>query len=126
MTTSYAEIFPIEIEGWCSGIASYPGMVSSLTVKRVISQLQPSLLLAVQSNFQFDIVAIARQFAFAGKGVVSEKQVIEWLVEVLPSPKELNEDGLYLVANVLSAASSVRGIVELYNSLHSNPAKRAA
>lgn len=124
---SYAEIFPIEIEGWCYGIESFPGELSALTVKRVVLQLQPSFFKALREGIAIDIVSIARQFTIAARGVVSVREVAEWLVLAMPAPQYLDEDAMYLLANALSAAdASNEGLIDLYNQFNSESQKRAA
>ena len=127
MSHSYAEIFPIEIEGWCRGIENFPGELSPLTIKRIVFQLQPAFLMAFESGLQVDLVAIARQFSVAARGVVALREVLEWLVEALPGPNGLSVDSLYSIADALGQAnSSLPGLLDRYNDLHRGEQKRAA
>lgn len=125
--SSYTEIFPVEIEGWCAGISSFPGELSALTVKRVILQLQPSFLMALRSGIQIDIVTIARQFTIAARGVVSVREVAEWIMLALPAPQYLSEEELYTLGDVIAMAEpSITGLVELYNSVNAENVRKAA
>jgi hypothetical protein len=124
---SYAEIFPIEIEGWCAGIQSFPGELSALTVKRVVLQLQPSFYKAIRSGIRVDIVSIARQFTIAARGIVSVREVAEWVILALPAPEYMVEDELYLLAEIIGAAEpSIEGLMELYNVTNAENSRKAA
>lgn len=105
----YEEVFAVEIDGWCYGIANYPGEVYPELVHRVVKELREHLKLAIDANVIFDIVDIAGRFSKAAKGVVAEKELAFSILGQLPTPQELSEDGMYTLGAVIDRVEQTYG-----------------
>ncbi len=97
----YDEIFQIEMEGWSYGIANYPGEIFPELVFRVLRELEPSFVAAIEHHHCFDLVALAEMFSKAAKYLVHEKDVAFCILSMLPSPARFDEDGQFVMAQVI-------------------------
>lgn len=88
----YDEVFNIEIEGWCYGLANYQGEVSPQVIHRIIRELSPSFQAAIMHNVVFNTLAIAEKFAEAAKYLIHPKEVAFAILAQLPNPAILFEE----------------------------------
>jgi hypothetical protein len=82
----YDELFAAEMDGWCYGIANYPGELYPALVHRVICELRVSFVGAVEHGFVFDLESVAHQLAQAGKYVVPADEIALAIAGQLPAP----------------------------------------
>ncbi len=101
MKNENKEIFEIEMEGWCYGIAHYPGEVYPDLVHYIIRELAHKLDQAVKNNVIFDIVSLSRDFSKAAKYLVSEKDIVSTFLSILPDPSKLNEQQMLTLAKIV-------------------------
>jgi len=106
-TERFAEIFAVEIDGWCYGLANFPGEVYPELVHRVIKELADSFRLAIDHGVAFDVIELASKFAKSAKFVVTEKEATYSILAQLPNPAVLNEDGQYTLAAIVDKVDQV-------------------
>jgi hypothetical protein len=105
----YDEVFEVEIDGWCYGITNYPGEIFPGLVHRIIKELGDTFLAAVEHNVVFDILDISLRFSRAAKYLVDEREICFSILGHLPNPATLNEDGQFVVAQILDQAEQAYG-----------------
>lgn len=105
----YDEVFEVEIEGWCYGLANYPGEISSGLVHRVIKEVGPAFAEALKFNFAFNLLDIARRFSKAAKYLVPEREIAFSILATFPHPSSLDEDGQYVLAMVVDQVEQAYG-----------------
>lgn len=105
----YDEVFDIEIEGWCYGIANFPGEILPGLIHRVIKELQPSFRAAIEHNVVFDILDISKRFSKAAKFLIHEKEVAFSIMLQLPNPLTMDEDRQFIVAQIVDKVEQAYG-----------------
>ena len=105
----YDEIFETEIEGWCYGFGCFTGGLSVALVHRVVKELAPAFKGAIQHNYVFDVLQTARRLGKATNHVVDEKELVFSILVNLPWPYELDEDGQFVLAQVIDQAEHEYG-----------------
>ena len=103
------ELFSIEVDGWCYGIQNYPGEIYPGLIHAVIRELAPSYRVAIEHNFPFDIVDVSKRISRAAKYLVHEKEVCFSILAQLPNPSTLNEDGQYILAQIIDQVEKKYG-----------------
>jgi hypothetical protein len=98
----YKEVFDLEIEGWCYGLATYPGEHFPELVHAVIREMKPSFARAIEYQHPFNLISIGDKLADACKFAVPEKELVFSMLAQLPSPYVLKaEDQMYTLAQIL-------------------------
>lgn len=88
----YDEVFEIEIDGWCFGLANYPGEVSAPIVHRIIRELATSFHAAIEHNVVFNVLELASKFSEAARFLIHEQEIALAIVAQLPNPATLLEE----------------------------------
>ena len=107
--SSFEEIFKVEIDGWCYGIANYPGEVFPGLVHRVVKELAPSFKAAIDHGVVFDILDISLKLSRAAKYLVDEREICFSILAQLPNPASLNEEGQFTLAQIIDQAEQAHG-----------------
>ena len=105
----FDEVFEIEIEGWCYGIQSYPGEIFPGLIHSVVKELEPSFKACVEHNHVFDVLGVAEKLSRAAKYLVHEKEIAFSIMAQLPSPKVLEEDGQFILAQIIDQVEQAYG-----------------
>ena len=105
----YDEIFEIEIDGWCYGLANYGGEVEPAVVFRVVAELAPAYRGAVENNVVFDLLDVATRVSKAAKYLVKEKEIAFAILSNLPSPGSLDEDGQFILGQIIDQVEQAYG-----------------
>jgi len=105
----FDEIFSIEIDGWCYGIQNYPGEIFPGLVHAVIRELRPSFRVAIDHNLVFDLLLISKKISQAAKYLIHEKEVAFSILAHLPSPNQLDEDGQFILAQIIDQVEQEYG-----------------
>jgi len=103
----YDEVFKIEIEGWCFGIANYPGEVAPSILHRIIRELSSSFQAAIEHNVVFNIVEISDRLVDAARLVVHPKEVALAIVAQLPNPSILSEEQQCVLGHIIDKVEQV-------------------
>ena len=105
----FDEVFDIEIDGWCYGIQHYPGEIFPGLVHAIVKELTPSFGEAISHNVVFNILEISAKMSRAAKYLVHEKEICMSIVARLPAPHQLNEDGQFVLAQIVDQADQEYG-----------------
>ena len=105
----YDEVFQIEMEGWAYGIANYPGEIFPELVFRVMRELEPSFILAIEHHYAFKVIEVATMFSRAAKYLVHEKDISFCLLSLLPPPSRFDEEGQYVMAQIIDEVEQAYG-----------------
>lgn len=97
----YREILKIELEGWCYGIANYPGEMHSSLVHRIIEELRPTFYRALNERVEIDFLKLASKIAQASKYCVDERELVISMLSHLPNPDTLDEESAEYVQNAI-------------------------
>jgi hypothetical protein len=108
-TNRYNEIFDIEIEALCAGISNYPGEVFEELVVRCIIELKSSLKAAIENYVIFDLLDISTRLSRAAKYLVDEQVIAFSILNLLASPDNFDEDGQFVLAQVIDQAEQAYG-----------------
>ena len=106
---AFDEIFSTELEGWCYGLANFPGEIFPAIVHRAVTELSTLFQNAVRNNFVFDLGESARKLSKAAKYLVPEKEIAFSILAHLPHPRECDEDGQYVIAMIIDQAETKYG-----------------
>ena len=106
---SFEEIFKVEIDGWCYGIANYPGEIFPGLIHRVVKELSASFKAAVEHGVVFDILELSLKFSRAAKYLVDEREICFSILAQLPNPKALAEESQYVLAQIVDQAEQTYG-----------------
>lgn len=85
----YQEVFAVEVEGWCYGIAQYPGEIFPALIFSIIKELAPSFHQAIICGVEVDVLDIAMKLSRAAKYLVDEQEIGMRVFLQLPNPAEL-------------------------------------
>ena len=105
----YDEIFSIEMDGWCYGIQNYPGEIFPGLIHAVVRELAPSFRTAIEHNLVFDLLATAKMISRAAKYLIHEKEVCFSILAQLPNPSTLDEEGQFVLAQIIDQAETKYG-----------------
>jgi hypothetical protein len=105
----YDEVFKIEIDGWCYGVANYPGEVFPGLVHRVVKELGPSFKEALEHNVVFNVIEISQALSKAAKYLVNEKEIAFGILTQFPHPSILDEDSQFIMAQVIDQVEQTYG-----------------
>lgn len=105
----FAEIFRVEMDGWAYGLANYPGEIFPELVFRVVRELEPCFVSAIQNGYVFNILELGANFSRAAKYLVHEKDIIFCILSVFPTPSRFDEDGQFVMANVIDQVEQAYG-----------------
>ena len=105
----YDEIFEIEVDGWCYGLSNFSGEISPPIVFRVVGELAVSFKAAIESNVIFDLLDVATRISKAARYLVKEKEIAFAILAHLPSPSTLDEDGQFILAQVVDQVEQAYG-----------------
>ena len=106
---SFEEVFKIELDGWCYGLANYPGEVFPGLVHRVVKELSRSFNAALQNQIAFDILDISMKLSKAAKYLVDEREICFSILAQLPHPSEFDEDGQFALGRVIDQVEQAYG-----------------
>ena len=109
LNASYGQIFELEMDGWCHGIESYPGEIFPALVHAVIKDLAPAFVSAMEHGYVFSVLTLADKFSKASKYTVHEKEITFSILAQLPHPNTLNEEGKYVLAQIIDEVEQVHG-----------------
>ena len=105
----YDEVFQLEMEGWAFGLANYPGEIFPELVFRVVRELEPSFIAAIEHCFPFNIVEVATLFSKSAKYLVHEKDITFCILSILPPPSRFDEDAQFVMAQVIDQVEKTYG-----------------
>lgn len=105
----YDEVFQIEMEGWAYGIANYPGEIFPELIFRVMRELEPSFVAAIEHHHVFNIVEVATMFSKAAKYLVHEKDITFCILSLFPPPGKFDEDGQFVMAQIIDEVEKTYG-----------------
>ncbi len=105
----YDEVFQIEMEGWAYGIANYPGEVFPELIFRVMRELEPSFVLAIENYYVFNVLELSTMFSKAAKYLVHEKDIAFSILSLLPPPSKFDEDAQFVMAQVIDQVEQAYG-----------------
>ncbi len=105
----YDEVFQIEMEGWAYGLANYPGEIFPELVFRVVRELEPSFIAAIEHYYPFKIIEVATAFSRAAKYLVHEKDITFCILSILPRPAHFDEDAQFVMAQVIDQVEQAYG-----------------
>lgn len=105
----YDEVFNAEVDGWCYGITNYPGEIFPGLVHRIVGELAPSFLAAIEHNVVFDVLDISLKLSRAAKYLVDEREICFVILAHLPNPNELDEDRQFILAQIIDQAEQAYG-----------------
>ncbi len=105
----YDEIFEIEIDGWCYGLAHCGGEIEPAVVFRLVAELAPAYRGAVENHFIFDILDVATRVSKAAKYLVREKEIAFAILSNLPSPATIDEDSQFILAQIIDQVEQAYG-----------------
>jgi hypothetical protein len=97
----YDEVFKIEMDGWCFGIANYPGEVSPSVLHRIIREFSASFQAAIEHNVAFNIIDIADQMSQSARRLIHPKEIALAMVAQLPNPAVLSEDQQCVLGQII-------------------------
>ena len=106
---NFEEVFRVEIDGWCYGIANYPGEIFPGLIHRVIKELSNSFRAAIERGVVFDILDISLKLSRAAKYLVDEREICFSILAQLPNPSTLDEDAQFTVAQIIDQAEQAHG-----------------
>ncbi len=105
----YDEIFKIEMDGWCYGIQNYPGEIFAGLIHAVVKEISPAFKLAIQHHYAFDALELSQKLSKAAKYLVHEKEIAFSIMAQLPTPFELDEDGQFIMAQIVDKVEAAYG-----------------
>ncbi len=108
-TNTFQEIFQVEVDGWCYGIANYPGETFPGLVHRVIRELRNSIRGAIENKVIFDVLEMSMKFSRAAKYLIDEKEICFSILAQLPKPSTLDEECQYVLAQIIDQAEQAYG-----------------
>lgn len=88
----YDEVFAIEMDGWCFGLANYPGEISAQVIHRIIRELSTSFQAAIEHHVVFNILELANKFSAAARHLVHDRELSFAILAQLPNPNMLQDD----------------------------------
>ena len=121
----YAEIFLAEVECWCFGISNFPGQLYPKLIHRVIKEMSPTFRAAIDNGYIFDVFATAKKIYSACAGVISEKQIVYSILANLPLAFELEEESLFILAQIIDQVEQqYGGVIDQMEALWKRERKR--
>ena len=105
----FDEIFEIEMDGWCYGIEKYPGEVFAGLIHAVVKELAVSFKAAIEHNYAFDALKLARKVSKAAKYLVHEKEIAFSILAQFPNPVGLTEEGQFVMAQIIDQVEQEYG-----------------
>ena len=105
----FNEVFDIEMAGWCYGIERYPGEIFSGLVHAVIKELRGSFKVAIQHNYVFNVLLLAKNYSKAAKYLVHEKEIVFSILAQFPNPADLNEEAQFTMAQIIDQVEQQYG-----------------
>ena len=110
---NHQEILSTEIDAWCYAIEHHVGEVTPALIFRSLRALSPSFEDAINCGVSFDVLEIAKKFSRASRSLVATKEIAMSLMFNLPNPRELSEEGQYVVAGKIDLVEqSIGGVLE--------------
>ena len=106
---TYEEIFKIELEGWCYGIANYPGEIFPGLVHRVIKELSSSFRRALEHHIAFDILDISMKLSKASKYLIDEREICFSILAQFPHPSNFDEEAQFSMSRVIDQVEQAYG-----------------
>lgn len=106
---SFDEIFAVETDGWCYGIANYPGEIHPALVHRMVKELAPLLREAVENNLIFNVLALAEKLSRAAKYLVPEREIAFGILASLPHPADFGEEGHFVLGQLVDQVENAYG-----------------
>lgn len=106
---SYDEVFKVEMEGWCYGIANYPGEIFPGLVHRVIKELGPSFREAIEHHLVFNVIETSQKFSKSAKYLINDKEIAFSILSTLPNPSVLDEDAQFIMAQIIDQVERAYG-----------------
>ena len=97
------------MDGWCYGIQNYPGEIFPGLVHAVVKELAPGFKLAIKHNYVFDVLDLSARLSKAAKYLVHEQEIAFSIMAHLPSPSEFDEDGQFVLAQLIDQVEQAYG-----------------
>lgn len=107
--SKYNEVFQIEMEGWAHGLQNYPGEIFPELVFRVVRELEPRFIKAIEHNYAFNIVEVATMFSKAAKYLVHEKDITFCILSILPPVTHFAEEAQYVLGQIIDQVETTYG-----------------
>ncbi|RIL09725.1 MAG: hypothetical protein DCC75_05915 [Proteobacteria bacterium] len=105
----YDEVFQIEMEGWAYGLANYPGEIFPELVFRVLRELEPSFIAAIEHHYAFNILEVSSNFSRSAKYLVHEMDIAFYILTLFPHPSRFKEEGQFTMASVIDQVEKAYG-----------------
>lgn len=106
---SFEEVFKIELDGWCYGLANYPGEVFPGLVHRVVKELSRSFKAALEHHIAFDILDISMKLSKAAKYLIDEREICFSILAQIPPPSEFDEEAQFALGRVIEQVEQAYG-----------------
>jgi len=114
---AYQDVFNIEVNGWCHGIAQYPGEISQALVFSAVQALGASFRKAILEKVAIDIVDIASRLSKSSKYLVSEQDIILRILANFPHPSSVDEESRQIMLKILEQVDrkfkGIKSLLEL-------------
>lgn len=105
----YDEIFELEVGALCYALTNYPGEVFDTLFYMCLNDLKDSFRTAVESNVIFDMLDVAARLSKAAKYLIDERDIAFEILNLLPSPAQLEEDGQFILAQLVDQVEQSYG-----------------
>ncbi|NDC37103.1 MAG: hypothetical protein EBZ48_03515 [Proteobacteria bacterium] len=106
---NYDAVFRAELSAYTSGLENYPGEVFPELVFRFVRELEESFVRAIEQHVAFDVIALSKQIARAGKYLVHEKDIAFCILSVLPPPTKFTEDAQFVLGQIVDQVEQTYG-----------------
>lgn len=106
---TFEQIFKIEIEGWCYGLANYPGEVFPGLLHRIIRELAPTFIKALENEIAFDILDISMKLSKAAKYLIDEREICFSILAFIPTPEQFSEGAQFAMSRVIDQVEQAYG-----------------
>lgn len=111
------KLFKLDIESWCYGLARFPEPLTAKLIHALIREMSGSFLYAVQNDYAFDLIAVAKQLHDSSEGIVNQKELALHLIACMPNPASLSTAELLVFERIISKAEKVYpDVVEKFRS----------
>lgn len=105
----YDEIFELEIGALCYALTNYPGEIFDTLFYMCLSDMKDSFKTAIESNVIFDILDISNRLSKAAKYLVDERDIAFEILNLVPRPENLDEDGQFVLAQIIDQVEQSYG-----------------
>ena len=106
---NYHEVFRHELEAYTEALENYPGEIFPELVFRIVRELEASFVEAINHQYAFDILTVARELARAAKFLVHEKDIAFCILSILPPPSKFGEESQYCLGQIVDQVEQAHG-----------------